>query len=553
MEVVTRLLSGGKRRRLKCQRSAELFQDQEKAPAIGGAVDLQELHSSFILTPDVLLFEPSDEELFEGSGSTRKRIIFLNTPLLESETKSLVSLHQELFARTGVSDFPEYVKVHALRILQFKKWNAAAAADLIRKCLADRVQKLPIAEADILEDIRSGFMYWHGRDKQCRPCLVIRLENMGDMKNDQEKAVRLVIFVLEYAIRFAMIPGRVENWVVIIDLKNASKLISMMQLYSLACTAKAIATTLEAVYCGRMVWVKLLNMPSDRMASIVNACIPSEKKQKVVVLKDKDIETQLAACFEPHQLEQRYGGTAPDLEPQETYPYKFFPDCVGPSSSSSSSLSTQTSPSVGIKDLHTHCERWFHEGFLWDESSPEVRDAWRQEVTSQSLTRASSGALKPKLQVIPCTDMLHWLRLVDRDEYERLTAEPVAVLGGAREAGEKVSVLGGAREAGEKVRESVDQLEPVCSTIVKPPLLVEPEPCKPDYAHNQDVDLPYVKERQESMGTNETMGVETKVKEPRMEDAEFVESGNGGGGIWSFVSKSFLCCKGSDKIATEIK
>merc|ERR1719199_1155158 len=92
----------------------------------------------------------------------------------------------------------------------------------------------------------------------------------------------------------------------------------------------------------------------------------------------------MAALFEPHQVEKRYGGTAPDLAPEKTYPYKFFPNCTGQGSSSASA----------DKSLHMFTDRAFHEGFLWDESSEGAKGQWFDKAQEQSLTSAAVAALE---------------------------------------------------------------------------------------------------------------------------------------------------------------
>ncbi|CAE7229235.1 unnamed protein product, partial [Symbiodinium natans] len=250
-----------------------------------------------------VLFEPSAEEIFADRTGTPlgSRLIFLNTPLAEAEVQALAALRKEWCARrNGRDDLPEFIRLSALRVLQHKKFDVSRAIDLIQTCLEERVRRLPLQEADILQDLSCGAMYWHGRDRKCRPCLVVRIERFADLIKDKERCVRMTIFVLEYAIRYAMVPGRVENWVVLVDFENASDVVSFFQLPAMCLTAKALSQTLESVYCCRMVWVKLLNLPTV-LRSIVQSVIPAEKKKKVCAIEDPSKE--LLKYFEPNQLE----------------------------------------------------------------------------------------------------------------------------------------------------------------------------------------------------------------------------------------------------------
>jgi len=398
-------------------------------PSIGGIVELRQPHSSFLLPSEVALFEPTQAEIFHARSGTRQ--IFLNTPLTSAENEALGEMHS-LLAQRGIGgdagDFPKYMEQHALRMLQACKLNVPKAVEMMKTCTKERVRRLPLAEADVEQDLKSGFVYWHGRDRQCRPCLVIRLERLGEIAKDKERAVQTVIFALEYALRYAMVPGRVENWVVLVDLANVMSVISPFHISSIISTAAAIGTTLEKVYSGRMVWIKIINMPGGALLSrAINGAIPAEKKDKVGF--SQNYQAELATHFEPNQLERRYGGAAPDLQPAETYPYHFFPNprgetaLRGPAHSDACSegrLSTARSEE-DIREtehfsLHESTNLAFHEGQLWDDSSKHARQRWLGEAKASSLTPASAKALSGLLggeSVEPCRELEKWLEMIN--------------------------------------------------------------------------------------------------------------------------------------------
>eukprot|EP00928_Gymnodinium_smaydae_P036317 TRINITY_DN25404_c0_g1_i1.p1 TRINITY_DN25404_c0_g1~~TRINITY_DN25404_c0_g1_i1.p1 ORF type:complete len:581 (-),score=107.69 TRINITY_DN25404_c0_g1_i1:234-1976(-) len=388
--------------------SVERYSGPERSvPSIGGCVSLRAPHSAHLLPLEVALFEPSDEEIFHGGcvlGHVGARQIFLNTPLSGREASALRKFREALGG-----EVPEYARPHALRLLQQSKFDMAKALELLRTLLTERVRRLPIAEIDVLEDLRSGFIYWHGRDRKCRPCMVIRLERLGVMARDRERVVRLVVFVLEYALRFAMVPGRVENWVVILDLANALKVISPFHLGSTLSTAIALGTTLERVYCGRMVWMKIVNMPGNNFVNkAVNSAVPSEKRDKVSF--PADAAAAMLEHFEANQLEARYGGTAPDLEPEETYPFHFFPNATGTRKASSVEQDGDTS-------LHHLTSHAFHEGCLWDTScSDAARARWLRKAKASSLPpRAAAELSRLSGSIVePCRDEIRLRQLLER-------------------------------------------------------------------------------------------------------------------------------------------
>lgn len=151
--------------------------------------------------------------------------------------------------------------------------------------------------------------------------------------------------------------------------------------------------------------------------SIVNSFIPADKKDKVQFVGDSEASTVMRALFEPHQLEQRYGGTASDLAPDETYPFRFFPNATG-----------QMSPAQddsADRSLDMFTDRAFHEGQLWDESTTHAIAKWKGAVLGQSLTTMASQDLK-RIGVDTakaCTDVISWLQLVNPEEAQRRQRE----------------------------------------------------------------------------------------------------------------------------------
>ena len=68
-----------------------------------------------------------------------------------------------------------------------------------------------------------GFVYIHGRDKYYRPCMVFHAHVLERAKHDPNngyniEAINMAgIFLVEYVKKYMFIPGKVENWVVLLD------------------------------------------------------------------------------------------------------------------------------------------------------------------------------------------------------------------------------------------------------------------------------------------------------------------------------------------------
>jgi len=267
------------------------------------------------------------------------------------------------------------------------------------------VKCFPISDTDILADLKKGLMYWHGRDRQHRPCLVWRLSKITEF--NKVSATRLVLFVLEYAIRFCLIPGRVETWTLLVDLEDVGLGHSTSANREIA---KNISILLEQVYCGRNYVTKIFRLPWA-IKAIANGFIPADKKKKVQFVGNSEIQKVMAELFEPHQLEKRYGGTAPDLQPHEVYPFRFYPNADGKKSQ------------VGGKDtsLHMYTDRFFHEGYLLDETDAEAKASWTSKISGQSLTTRSAQELSKAgiKDVNACIDLKTWFQIVNPEAGKR--------------------------------------------------------------------------------------------------------------------------------------
>jgi len=112
--------------------------------------------------------------------------------------------------------------------------------------------------------------------------------------------------------------------VVMLDLANAlSAVASPWHVTSLMSTAMKLVELLETAHCGRLAWIKLLNLPGGWwLRSLVNGAIPAADKEKVSCPEGSE---ELLEQFEAHQLESCYGGSAPTVEPGDAFPFRFFP------------------------------------------------------------------------------------------------------------------------------------------------------------------------------------------------------------------------------------
>ena len=443
--------------------TAALYADAATAPGVGGLVLSLPL-SEYTLPPEVVLYQPSAGDIHRGGapapqGKTGNRLIFLNVPLLDSEQRALKALHDALKGEKALAPagaLPSYVRLHALRILQQARWRVDRALTTIATHLEMRVQKMPVHEDSVLQDLQSGMMYWHGRDRACRPVLVWRAEKICGL--DPERATKMMLFVLEYAVRYLMVPGRVENWVLIVDLTNCG--MSMGASSSTRSITRNVTRLLEEVYCGRNFTTKIFHMPFI-LRAIVNSLIPEDKKSKVEFVADSDIASCMRKLCEAHQLEEQYGGTAPNVRAGEAYPFRFFPHCRGPASGG-------TPP---LPSLHDTTDRLFHEGLSLDTNEQAV---WEEFIGAQALTEQTAEAMSKHLgrALEPTVTFQQWQRLISPEASQKFTGTALEApasspdLVNSTDAAEAINSAAGEKEDPVKDAANEDDSKPQITTVV---------------------------------------------------------------------------------------
>ena len=69
--------------------------------------------------------------------------------------------------------------------------------------------------------LNSGFMHVHGRDHHFRPLIFVKIKVAKNILgknynfNDINKSI---IFLMNYIMKYLLIPGQIENWIIFVDL-----------------------------------------------------------------------------------------------------------------------------------------------------------------------------------------------------------------------------------------------------------------------------------------------------------------------------------------------
>ena len=165
-----------------------------------------------------------------------------------------------------------------------------------------------------VEELNKGYAYVYKRDRSFRPIFHMNLKKLKKVKTDHDTLIKMCSFMIQFIITRALIPGKIENWVTVIDFKDVGltevpkKLIQVM------------TKPLQDLFKGRLFKLYIIN------AGFVMKIVYGIAKQVIdplTILKFKmegeKFHKSLHELIDPSQLEKRFGGTLPDKED------KFFP------------------------------------------------------------------------------------------------------------------------------------------------------------------------------------------------------------------------------------
>ena len=162
----------------------------------------------------------------------------------------------------------------------------------------------------ILEGIQKGPIYFRGRDKSFRPVVVYNMNVIKTMcatEEDQNLIEAIVNFQHTYCLEHFLIPGQVEQWMIICDLDGVGlseipvramgRFLASAQNNFRARNYRSIV--LNAGYLIRGSWYMLSNFVDELSL------------EKIQILSS-DYKTVLTTMIDPQHLESRFGGSAPD-------------------------------------------------------------------------------------------------------------------------------------------------------------------------------------------------------------------------------------------------
>ena len=260
-----------------------------------------------------LYFPKGEEIIIHNTKKPEKalRLIYHKVPLTELEKKWL-------------SEFKEIINSHPEnRPPDF--WNDGYNLSYIysTECKLDKAYERMIdyfkwyykhfpmnlqPQDKVIKLLNTGFTYIFGRDHHFRPIIICQPYIIAKYKHEysEEDVINACIFICQYMANYMLIPGQVENWIMFINLDKTS-------LFRLPESFKKTAKILSNYFIARLYksYILGMNVILRIVFNILCSFLEEVTVQKFVILTDRK-DPKLFQGINPQNLEQRFGGTAPD-------------------------------------------------------------------------------------------------------------------------------------------------------------------------------------------------------------------------------------------------
>jgi len=256
-------------------------------------------------------YQPSDDDyILDRDNKNWQRLIFPEGgPYLEYEEEIFEELEEYVHENNII--VPSFVDKRAwIRFLQANHYKIGKTVEDLLSHLTWRKETLPICLSTMQKRfLDKGLFYIHGRDKNFRPLNVFDPRVLIGVTADRDEVLMVVHFVLQFIIDNMLVPGKVDNWVGLMDLSG----LSISQLpkkwlndFIKSCQSNYKCRGVKSFLLGaswgvRAVW------------SIAQAFVDSKVKQKLVFHGSPKCD-ELIGMFHPSQIEEKFGGTAKNLD-----------------------------------------------------------------------------------------------------------------------------------------------------------------------------------------------------------------------------------------------
>lgn len=283
--------------------------------------NLIELFKKSLPPRDAYLYFPKGEEIVifnKKKPEKTLRRIHINVPFTDQENIWLAEFHQ-MINNHPENVFPDYWNDGLnLSYIYSTECNIEKAYKRLIDYFKWYNQHFPMniqPEDKSIKLLNTGFTYIYGRDHQYRPIIICQpyILQKYEKEYSETDVVNASIFICQYMVNYMLIPGQIENWIMFINLGKTSllrmpdpikKLIKALSDYFIARLYKSYIIGMNAIL--RLIFKFMCSFLEEVTA------------KKFVILEGKK-DPKLFTDFNPQNLEERFGGQAPNCVYDEEF------------------------------------------------------------------------------------------------------------------------------------------------------------------------------------------------------------------------------------------
>ena len=290
--------------------------------------ELKKRHLKALPTEEMYRYFPNESDIItlQENPKDNYRFIFCGMKKTEFEEKKLEEFNkflEEKMKKKNIDIFlPDWwIESDTMRYFQASNYDFKKVYELIKENIKNTEDSLRIIDRRIRYILNSGLVYMHGRDCHFRPIIVVEAERaielMDKMGYTFEELSQALLFFMNYIVNYMLVPGQIENWFLICDLKNIG--VTKMSLFS------KILSALSKFRC-RVIKNYILNLSGfvKFALSSVLSVLGSSSAKKIVIVKENQLEVMQEFILKEN-LQEKHGGISPNLIPGEN---NLFPPVV---------------------------------------------------------------------------------------------------------------------------------------------------------------------------------------------------------------------------------
>uniref|UniRef100_A0A7S3I3Q3 CRAL-TRIO domain-containing protein n=1 Tax=Favella ehrenbergii TaxID=182087 RepID=A0A7S3I3Q3_9SPIT len=152
-----------------------------------------------------------------------------------------------------------------------------------------------------------------------RPVIIINVRRMIDSRIPVDRLISLTDFFLEYTIAHAMIPGAIESWTCIFDLKDVGVTEIPKD------RIQPLVRNMTKNYRGRLFrfYATDVTFIVRQLWKLAHKFVDEFTNKKLLIFGD-DYQNEIKELIDEDNLEQRYGGNLPNIE-RNYFPPQYNP------------------------------------------------------------------------------------------------------------------------------------------------------------------------------------------------------------------------------------